>query len=763
MKKIIQIARLELSLLFYSPIAWLLLIVLFVQMSMMLMPSVAEPNGFANIGFLTSAVFTDSERLGLYQKILEHLYLYIPLITMGIMSKEISSGSIKLLLSSPIKLSDIVFGKFLSMMVYNFILVAVLAIFAVFASFYIPNFDYPLVLVALLAIYLLLNTYAAIGIFVSSLTSYQTVAAIATFVVLASMNYIGTLGQEYDIIRDLTHSLSMPARAERMIVGLLNTRDVIYYLTITGMFLAFTICKLKLARKPQSLFQQITRYATIVLISLAITYSSSRQALIGYYDATATKTNTISKVNQDILQRMGDGPLEITEYINGMDESYFKSDPKSRIADIARWEPYMRFKPDLKLKWVYYYDTIAGVGQYLKENNIGFNTFVTTMSNIQQIDISDFLHPKELAKEVDLSQEDKRFIMEVKYNGKTTFLRTFPPPDGTFFPGGAEIGAAFKRLIINPPKVVFATDGYARSIDKLGDRDVKNLVNNKPARFSLVNQGFDVDSLSLEHDVIPTDIAALVIADPRVAFTEAAKAKLQQFIDAGGNLMILGEPGKQEVINPLIASLGVEMMKGTIIQESRDFSYDLVTPKLAAGAVAMDKVLQPYFQHGSFVSMPNVGALRYSETSPYTIHPLLLTDPKVSWKKEGKFVLDSAAIAFEPENGDIREAFPTMLMLTRTAKDKEQRIIVASDADFYSNAELNRFNMATLNAAFASRLFGWFSYGEFPIDIVRPMSKDNTFTLQKEQVKTIQILFYAVMPGLMLLLASMVLIRRKQK
>ena len=763
MKKIIQIARLELSLLFYSPIAWLLLIVLVVQMDLYLIPVIPEllrPQAF---DALTSNLFTNPQKLGVLSRMLEYLYLYIPLITMGIMSREISSGSIKLLYSSPVKLSHVVYGKFISMLVYNFMLIAVLCLFVLMGAWFIPHFDYPHILVALAAIYLLLSAYAAIGIFVSSLTSYQAVAAISTFVVLAVMNYIGKIGQDLDFIRDLTYSLSMPSRTERMIDGLLNTRDVIYYIVISGMFLAFTITKLRLEQLSKSTLQQGFRYASILVIGLTIAYLSSRQPMIGYYDATDTKVNTITKTGQQILKTLGDEPVEVTEFINGMDGSYFESTAAERIKDISRWEPYFRFKPNIKLKWVYYYDSVPGVTPFLKEQKISYNEYITRMAMINDIDLSSFLNASEVAKEVNLKGEGGRLVMQLKYKNKTTFLRTFPPPDANFWPGEAEVDAALKRLFVKPPKLAFATDGYQRSMDKSGDRDYKMLTNNKASRAALINQGFDVDSISVEHEEIPKDIAALVIADPRVAFTDRGKAKLQKYIDEGGNLLIAGEPGKQNVVNPLLNSLGVEMLNGALVQKSRDYSFDLVTPTLAAGAVAMDKSLQQFYTYQTMVSMPGAGALSFDKNGPFTIYSLLMSNAQSSWIKKGKFVLDSAALTVDYSKGDQQGSFPTALMLTRNVKNKEQRIIVAADADFFSNAELSRNNLQAVNTSFAMSIFRWFSYGEFPIDASRPPTKDNAITLTKGYIKPIRIVYYGMIPGGLFLVGMIILMRRKRK
>jgi ABC-2 type transport system permease protein len=389
MKKIIQIARLELSLLFYSPIAWLLILILFVQMALANLSAIADVrhlqdflpdlSGFTEKLFTTS-IATGTISAGIFFTILSSLYLYTPLITMGIISRELDSGTIKLLYSSPVKLSEIVYGKFLSMVIYNLVVMIIMASFTILGALFIDHFDYPHVLVAMLASFLLMCAYAAIGIFMSSLTTYQVIAALGTFALLAFMNYIGGFGQGIDFVRDLTYSLSMPSRAERLVSGLLTSRDVIYYLVISGIFLGFTIARLQFSRLPKPMFQQACRYLLILGVGLTIAYISSRQPMIAYYDSTYTKSNTISSNTQDILKQLGDEPVEMTEYINVMDDSYNYGAPNTRISAIARWEPYLRFKSNIKLNWVYY------------NGSFDVNAFKERMKNLDA-DSADFLSP----------------------------------------------------------------------------------------------------------------------------------------------------------------------------------------------------------------------------------------------------------------------------------------------------------------------------------------------------------------------------------
>ena len=90
------------------------------------------------------------------------------------------------------------------MVMYAAIMCGILLLYVVYAAFTVENFELPVVLVGLLGLFLLTCTYVAVGLFVSSLTSYQFVAAIGTFIILMLLSMVGGWWQEYDIIRDVT-------------------------------------------------------------------------------------------------------------------------------------------------------------------------------------------------------------------------------------------------------------------------------------------------------------------------------------------------------------------------------------------------------------------------------------------------------------------------------------------------------------------------------------------------------------------------------
>ena len=161
MRKILKIAGNELRALFCSPVAWFILVIFAVQSGMTftdLFRSVlrqqfmGEPIEYS----ITTALLTGMS--GTFTVIQQYLYLYVPLLTMGLMSREFGSGSIKLLYSSPITNTQIILGKFLAMMVYGLCMMGGVFIVVLYSACIVQNFDMPVVLAGMLGIYLLFCT-----------------------------------------------------------------------------------------------------------------------------------------------------------------------------------------------------------------------------------------------------------------------------------------------------------------------------------------------------------------------------------------------------------------------------------------------------------------------------------------------------------------------------------------------------------------------------------------------------------------------------
>ena len=248
-RQTLRIAKIELSSMFYSPVAWLILVIFALLIGYdyaNIFDSQLHSQSLGNNLWSVSSAIYNSWMTGILKPILRNLYLYIPLITMGLMSREYQSGSVKLLYSSPIKNSSIILGKYLAMMCYGAALMSIIGLNVLFSWLTVENFQISMlldiwyILTGILGIYLLILAYSAIGLFMSTLTAYQVVAAIGTLAVLAVLNFIGDVGQSIDFVRDITFWLSIYGRSTSFIDGLLPSADVMYFLIVIGLFLALS-------------------------------------------------------------------------------------------------------------------------------------------------------------------------------------------------------------------------------------------------------------------------------------------------------------------------------------------------------------------------------------------------------------------------------------------------------------------------------------------------------------------------------------------
>lgn len=734
MRSIYRIGRQELSILFHSPVAWLILIVFPIQIGMdfseyILMLGKAQRMG-SSYSNVTGMIFASQN--GFYVGVKSTLYFYIPLLTMGLISRELHSGSIKLLLSSPVKVRDIVLGKYLAMMVYGLILTAIILLYGYAGSYFIQNIDYLMVISGALGLYLLVCAYAAIGLFMSSLTSYQVVAAISTLAVLALLNFVGGLFQANDVIRHITYFLSLAGRTEQFISGLISTEDLIYFLLIIIFFLTITGMRLQAGREAKSLRLKLTRYIVLIAGCVIVGYISSLPRATGYIDMTLNKSRTLGSKSVAYLKQM-DKPLTITTYVNILGDNFYLGAPEKKSFDERLFNQYRRYIPDLQMEYVYYYD--MGDNKNLLKSNRGasIEEIAKKVADIQKLDFKKLLGPAEIRKRVDLGPEQNKLVRQLEYGNRKTFLRYYE--DIMTYPSEQEILAAIKRLMEPDkiPVVRFITGHNERSAFRSADADLRKTATELSFRYSLVNQGFDIDTLDLANQDIPAKTSALVLADPKTSLSASETQKVRDHIDAGGNMLILAETTSNPGLDSILHYMGVRTGKDIIIQESKDYAPELVQALLTGTADNFSPRYKSLREDSAIITMPGVSTVSFIE-EPFKVTPLLKS------KNEA----------------------PVAIALSRTVNNKEQKILVAADADFLSTVELNRRNPENSNFAFSTGIFSWFSNGEFPVDTLRKRSKDKIDSTD-EGVAMMRLIFFGLLPGCFLIGGAALLIYRKRR
>ena len=750
MTALYRIARTELARMFYSPIAWLMLIVFILQTSMGYAAQLGRMAGQAFMGSIaglkvTTAIFSDGN-FGLFVDVIGNLYLYVPLLSMGLIARELQSGSIKLLLSSPVNLWQIILGKFLAMAVYFMGFVVFLLGLMLMTGAMVENLDMPLVLSGLLGIYLLALTYTAVGLFMSSLTAHQVVAAISTLAVLFGLNFVGSLGQRIPLVSDLAYWLSMAGRVDYLRDGLIASKDVLYFLSVMAMLLTFTWLKLSAGRKPESGLTIAGKYVAVLLIATVFGALSSHPALTVYLDTTREKSQTLSPASQAIMNEI-EGPWKITVYANILNGG-LRFQPRSQNALERRlFDQYLRANPGLEVEYVLYYGPSNIESLYERYPGKSDEDIARALARQYRIDFDDVVSTEEASTLAGVSTEAEghRNFYVIEWNGRAEVFRNFD--DLRYLPGEREISAALKRIAAGPVRIAYVTGHGERSAYRRGDEDHQLVASSRNFRPGLRNHGFDVEETSLDRP-LPEDVDLLVIAAPQQPYSPEALDILGAYIDRGGNLLIAGEPAAHDVLNPIVRDLGVAFTDGRIVEPKQDFPEDLIFARLARNAadygfeVGGRAADRPYFLNGA-------GILNYANDGPWEAIPILVADGERAFLRTETLVpFDETALG---------------LAMRRTANGTEQRLMIMTDADFMSTLEMARTTVQTNNFEFVLDMFGWLSNGEYPIDASRPIHIDDDIDLAIEDVTWIKWLLYGVLSGSVLLLGASLLIRRRRQ
>ncbi|MFS4466832.1 Gldg family protein [Maribacter sp. 2210JD10-5] len=754
MKTILRIARFELSTLFYSPIAWLVLVIFIVQSSFEYHSSIDTVISFFKFDFpmpkgFTFGVFSDPNT-GFFDGVLRNTFLYIPLLTMGLISKEISSGSIKLVLSSPVKAVELVLGKYFAIVAYILIMVIALLLYLVAAGFSIENADYGLITSAIIAFFLLASTYAAIGLFISCLTSYQVIAAIGTLFLLGVLSFVGTLGQGIPIIEDLTYWLSISGRAGVMVEGLISSADVLYFIIIICMFLAFATFKIASGRKVTSKLYKAMQYVLLFGAVALVAYISSLPSLVGYIDTSKTQYNTLTKNSEEIVKQI-EGDLKITSYVNVLDGLASFAMPEGLNNDKKRFENFQRYIPQMQFEYVYFYDTIVGGGSYLIEDNPGGDLGELSLKALDGYGVEGdltVLTPEEIKERVDLSKYGNRFVRQLSYKDKVSYLSMFN--DMKSYPDEQQTSAAMKLLLEKPSEVVFTKGHGERNPNAASDRSYGQSMTKADYRYALIHNGFNFSQVDLSQDEIPGETDVLVIADPTTAFTEEELFKIKMYLGKGGNALVLAEPQHREVLLPLADHLGVTFVDGQLQQDLPDFEPEFVLTDLSPKVGELSKELTEIIGINK-ISQPTVMGLEADSQSAFKASPIFVTDA-TNTKTMGDSI---------PERPI---ATATALLMTKESSGKkQQRIIFSGDADWLSNMEYNRqYVPSLLNNIMATELFGWLVNNNYPIDTNRPAVNDLSITLDSKGKLFSKIILMGIVPGIVLVMGILILMKRRK-
>lgn len=236
MRNVQAIASRELAFLFNSPIAYIAITVFLAICGVYL---------FVIYDFFQA---NQADLRPLFEQIPLFFILYVPAITMRLISEEKRSGTIELLATWPVSDAQIVLGKFLGALGFLLVTLGMSLVFPLLVGSLGP-IDSGSVLGGYLGLILVGAAYLSMGLLTSSWTENQIVAFILA-VLLCSFFYSvdGLVGSFWESGRDAFAFLSFKAHFGNITRGVIDTRDVIFYLSVIALALLLTVQSLQARR-----------------------------------------------------------------------------------------------------------------------------------------------------------------------------------------------------------------------------------------------------------------------------------------------------------------------------------------------------------------------------------------------------------------------------------------------------------------------------------------------------------------------------------
>jgi len=171
------------------------------------------------------------------------LLFLIPLLTMRLFSEEMKIKTDELLYTSPISVNQIILGKYLASLLVLSVMLLLSGILSIFTFVY-GNPEVKPILVGYLGLFLMGAAFLAIGIFYSSLTENQVVSAALAFgtvIMLLILNWASVAAG--GTLKEVLNYISFTQHFDNMTKGILDTTDIVYYLSFVflGLFLTHSV------------------------------------------------------------------------------------------------------------------------------------------------------------------------------------------------------------------------------------------------------------------------------------------------------------------------------------------------------------------------------------------------------------------------------------------------------------------------------------------------------------------------------------------
>ncbi len=439
-----------------------------------------------------------------------------------------------------------------------------------------------------------------------------------------------------------------------------------------------------------------TAVFVVLLVSAVIMLAWLSEHYKVRWDWTAAGRNTLTEPSRLLLGRLED-PVEITAYV--------REEPLVRQSILQLLERYQRYKPDITLRFV----NPDLVPDQVRARNISADGEMI-VSYRQREEHAKTATEEALTTALEkLARADTRWITYTRGRGERDLLGTASYDLGT-------LGAQLQR------------------------------------------QGFRLHELSLaQAGDIPPEVAVLVISPGRQPLPADEAQVILRYVEDGGNLLWLAEPGPAAGMEPVAQLLGIEFEPGVVVDPTTrvlGIEHPAFVPVSAYPA-------HPITANLELVTVyPHAVGIAWSQPPGWQTRGILSTGLR-AWSETGEL---AGELGFD-DGADVSGPLDIGIAMERTLPAggndggaRRQRIVVIGDGDFLSNAYLGSGS----NLHLALNAFNWLADDDTLIDIPPRTAPDLVFDVSPTTAGLLRFCLAFALPALMLGIGFFVWHRRRR-
>ena len=273
----------------------------------------------------------------------------------------------------------------------------------------------------------------------------------------------------------------------------------------------------------------------------------------------------------------------------------------------------------------------------------------------------------------------------------------------------------------------------------------------------LNNKGFSTEAHNLLLSGLPADTAVLVLAAPDRELLEGEIDHIKAYINDGGNLLWLMDPGDMQGTEELAKLLGIRFYPGIVVDNNNNLRNTLRIQHHAIIPV-LDYVSHPVTENIQYNTLfPFSQGIEQIDTQ-FTASVIARSLPQ-SWAETSAV---SDEIAYEPDNGDTEGPIGIVMALERAITDDSkatQRIIISGDSDFITNSYIG----VGANLALGLNMFNWLAGDDDLIAVEPRNAPDIQFQLDDTEVLLIGLGYFIVLPAGLILAGVAIWLRRRKR